>query len=49
MQENAITKKRYDNEKLMVETLKREVDSYKQAISELERTMVEMGSNQIVS
>jgi len=43
MQENAIFKKRWDNERLLGDTLRREVDSYKQAITELERTMVEMG------
>ena len=49
MQDNAITKKRFENEKLMGDTLKREVDSYKQALSELERTMIEMGGPQMVS
>jgi hypothetical protein len=29
MQENAIFKKRWDNERLLGETLRREVDSYK--------------------
>ena len=46
MQENAITKKRFENEKMLGDTLRREVDSYKVAISELERTMVEMSNHQ---
>jgi hypothetical protein len=42
IQENAMAKKKLDNEKLVGETYRREVDSYKQAISELEATMIDM-------
>jgi hypothetical protein len=38
-----ILKKKYENENLLNDTLKREVESYKQAIVDLEATMVEMG------
>jgi len=38
-----ILKKKYENENLLNDTLKREVESYKLAIVDLEATMVEMG------
>ena len=38
-----IVKKKYENENLLNDTLRREVESYKQALVELEATMVEMG------
>ena len=43
MQENALSRRKLDNERQLNETLIREVDSYKQALIELEQTMVEMG------
>ncbi len=38
-----VLKKKYENENLLNDTLKREVESYKLAIVDLEATMVEMG------
>ena len=49
MQENAILKKKFENERMLGETLRREIDSYKQAITELERTMIEIGGQPILA
>jgi cell division septum initiation protein DivIVA len=46
MQETAVAQKKLENECLLTETLSREIDSYKQALTELEYTMIDMGGYQ---
>ena len=43
IQENALIRKKLDNERQMSDSLNREVDGYKQALVELETTMIDMG------
>ncbi|TNV88004.1 hypothetical protein FGO68_gene12191 [Halteria grandinella] len=49
MQDNALARRKLDNERQMNETLIREVDSYKQALIELEQTMIDMNPHQMIS
>lgn len=49
MQDGAVARKRLENERLINDTLRREIESYKQALIELEETMIEMGRNHLIT